>query len=256
MDAINTTPALYSPNGVDFTWGISIDGDLIKKSLRQYVSEGHYARVPIIGSEVDDEGTLFSLYSQQITTDADVEAFMKEHLYHGATNDQVNLIADKYSQDPAEGSPYGTGSRSALTPQFKRLASIQGDTAFDSNRRAAFSKYAATQNVWSLMWKRRKDLLYLGSIHGGEISEMYGLVGDHLGIDAYVNFINHQDPNHPSGSTATSLLSNITWPKYTPDSKEMLLFSDNSTEEYTVITDDYRSDGIVAINEVLTALGA
>ena len=70
-----------------------------------------------------------------------------------------------------------------------------------------------------------------------------------------VNFINHHNPNHPSGSTATSLLSNITWPRYTLDCKKMLLFSDNSSEEYTTIPDTYRADGIAAIIEVQTALG-
>ena len=70
-----------------------------------------------------------------------------------------------------------------------------------------------------------------------------------------VNFINHHDPNHPSGSSATSLLSNITWPKYTLDCKEMLLFSDIAGEEYTIIPDTYRADGIATINEVEMALG-
>jgi len=57
MDAVNTTPAFLSPNGLDLTWGISIDGDLIKKSLKQYIREGCYARIPMIGGQVDDEGT-------------------------------------------------------------------------------------------------------------------------------------------------------------------------------------------------------
>ena len=70
-----------------------------------------------------------------------------------------------------------------------------------------------------------------------------------------VNFINHQNPNHPKCSNAISPLSNITWPKYTLESKEMLLFSDNAGEEYTTIPDTYRADGIDAINEVETALG-
>jgi len=56
-DAVDTTPENFSPNGLDLTWTISVDGDLIKKSLRQYVREGCYARVPIIGNLVDDEGT-------------------------------------------------------------------------------------------------------------------------------------------------------------------------------------------------------
>ena len=70
-----------------------------------------------------------------------------------------------------------------------------------------------------------------------------------------VNFVNHRNPNHPKGSNATSPLSNITWPRYTLESKEMLLFSDDAGEEYTTIPDTYRADGIDAINEVGTALG-
>ena len=70
-----------------------------------------------------------------------------------------------------------------------------------------------------------------------------------------VNFINYQDPNHPKGSTAPSLLSNTTWPQYTLDSKQMLLFSDNVTEEYTTISDTYRADAITAIIKVQTELG-
>jgi len=56
-DAVDSTPVTFSPNGLDIAWSISVDGDLIKKSLRQYVREGCYARVPIIGNIVDDEGT-------------------------------------------------------------------------------------------------------------------------------------------------------------------------------------------------------
>lgn len=56
-DAVNTTPSFLSPNGLDLTWGLSIDGNLIKKSLMKYIREGCYARIPIIGSQVDDEGT-------------------------------------------------------------------------------------------------------------------------------------------------------------------------------------------------------
>jgi len=56
-DAIDTNSATSPPNGVDLTWSISIDGDLIKKSLRQYVREGRYARVPMLGGQTDDEGT-------------------------------------------------------------------------------------------------------------------------------------------------------------------------------------------------------
>ena len=70
-----------------------------------------------------------------------------------------------------------------------------------------------------------------------------------------VNFINYENPNYPKGSKATSLLSNITWPKYTLDSKKMLLFSDNATEEYTITPDTYRADALATIIELQLALG-
>ena len=56
-DAVDTNPANFSPDRLSLIWSISIDGDLIKKSLRQYVHEGSYARVPILGGQTDDEGT-------------------------------------------------------------------------------------------------------------------------------------------------------------------------------------------------------
>ena len=56
-DAVDTAPSFLSPNGVDYTWGVSIDGDLVRKTLRQYIREGCYARVPTLGGQVDDEGT-------------------------------------------------------------------------------------------------------------------------------------------------------------------------------------------------------
>jgi len=56
-DAVDTTPVFFSPSGLDLTWSISVDGGLVKKSLGQYVREGCYARVPVVGSLVDDEGT-------------------------------------------------------------------------------------------------------------------------------------------------------------------------------------------------------
>ena len=37
-----------------------------------------------------------------LSTDADVKAFMKAYIYPGATDAQINSVADMYSQDPAE----------------------------------------------------------------------------------------------------------------------------------------------------------
>ena len=52
-------------------------------------------------------------------------------------------------QDLAKGSPYGTGTLNALTPQFKRIASIQGDWLFQGPRRFFLEHLAHKQNAWS-----------------------------------------------------------------------------------------------------------
>ena len=47
-----------------------------------------------------------------------------------------------------------------------------------------------------------KDLLYLGSVHGGDLSEFYGFTGDHFGTDAlgmhifFLSFPPPRDPDH------------------------------------------------------------
>ena len=56
-DAVNNITVPFTLNGLDLTWGISVDGELIQKSLNQYISEGCYARVPVLAGQVDDEGT-------------------------------------------------------------------------------------------------------------------------------------------------------------------------------------------------------
>lgn len=43
---------------------------------------------------------------------------------------------------------------------------------------------ALTYHDFDLVWKRRKDLLYLGSVHGADLPELYGITDDHLCADA------------------------------------------------------------------------
>jgi len=51
--------------------------------------------------------------------------------------------------DPAQGSPYGTGKANQLTPQWKRLSSIQGDLVFQCPRRMFLKSLSPRQDTWS-----------------------------------------------------------------------------------------------------------
>ena len=54
-----------------------------------------------------------------------------------------------YSQNVTQGSAYDTGTRNALTPEFKRIASILGDFEFQAPRRFFLKTVSDKQNTWS-----------------------------------------------------------------------------------------------------------
>lgn len=51
--------------------------------------------------------------------------------------------------DPTRGSPYGTGEANQLTPQWKRLSSIQGVLAFQCPRRVFLKSLSPRKDTWS-----------------------------------------------------------------------------------------------------------
>lgn len=62
-----------------------------------------------------------------MTTDAQFSTYMQKTYIPSATNAEVAQIAAAYPQDITQGSPFGTGIFNALTPEYKRLAAVQGD---------------------------------------------------------------------------------------------------------------------------------
>jgi acetylcholinesterase len=54
-----------------------------------------------------------------------------------------------YPQNVTKGSPYDTGTPNALTPEFKRIASILGDLTFQAPRRFLLQSLSDKQNAWS-----------------------------------------------------------------------------------------------------------
>ena len=79
-------------------------------------------------------------------TDAQFEEYIHDNYFSELSSTEFQTIADQYPsgwfcwfvsatfrsltrvlKDVTQGSPYGTGTLNALTPQFKRIASIHGD---------------------------------------------------------------------------------------------------------------------------------
>ena len=61
----------------------------------------------------------------------------------------MSTLLRRVVEDVTQGSPYGTGTLNALTPEFKRIASIQGDILFQGPRRFLLEHRAHKQNAWS-----------------------------------------------------------------------------------------------------------
>ena len=190
--------------------------------------------------------TLFSLTNAPgLITDEQAVTYMSQNYAPNATPEEIANLALLYPQDPEQGSPYGTGFLNQLTPQFKRIASLTGesllerfvfestkltrtagDLAFQSPRRH-FLKFASlTQPTWAYAFKRGKATPFLGSFHSSELALQFttGPTGgiDNQFIDYLVNFVTKLDPNDASN------LGLINWPRWSDaqGSPSMLAFLD------------------------------
>ncbi len=100
------------------------------------------------------------------------------------TSADLDSVLTLYPGDIIAGSPFDTGILNAITPQFKRLAAMQGDLVFQAPRRFFLEQTSGKQNTWafckccdaldslsralspSLVNKRLKALPALGSVRG------------------------------------------------------------------------------------------
>jgi cholinesterase len=114
----------------------------------------------------DDEGTLFSFANANLTyagpfsrglrvvdflnysnNDQVMNYFLNTFL-PGASRPQVAGLLNLYPEDPSRGSPFDTGILNALTPQFKRMAAIQGDGTLQAPRRFFLNHTSGKQDIW------------------------------------------------------------------------------------------------------------
>jgi acetylcholinesterase len=65
------------------------------------------------------------------------------------TDEELQQLTTLYPEDPSQGSPYDTGDLNALSPQFKRIASYQGDIVFQAPRRVLLNETSQSQPAWS-----------------------------------------------------------------------------------------------------------
>ncbi|KAF8608654.1 alpha/beta-hydrolase [Ceratobasidium sp. AG-I] len=243
-DAIKIDPYYYGFAQAPVAYGPTRapGDDFLPEAPVSLLHKGKFAKVPFINGAQLDEGTLF-VNGTSLKTEQDIITWLTARfpgLYPGISN--VTLIREilKYYPDsPAAGSPYGTGNETfGLGAEYKRLASLMGDVAFQAPRRDHL-RTAAKFGVkaWSYVMKQAgpNPVPMFGVPHGGEVPFVLqslavddpatpGALVDlsHAMGDYWINFGYYLDPSAkhkklPSwpiyGSKATTLqflASNIT----------------------------------------------
>lgn len=83
------------------------------------------------------------------STNAEVKTYIQTFWLPDANDADIDALMKLYSADITQGSPYDTGIFDALSPQFKRIASFQGDVVFQAARRLFLQQTSGKQNTWS-----------------------------------------------------------------------------------------------------------
>ncbi|KIP05209.1 hypothetical protein PHLGIDRAFT_74623 [Phlebiopsis gigantea 11061_1 CR5-6] len=222
---------ILSRQSLDLAWTPRADGVFLADDPQVLVQQGSVANIPFVTGNCDDEGTLFSISLLNITTEAELRSYLAKFYLPTATSAEVDQLLKLYPQDPTQGSPFDTGLHNVLSPQFKRLAALQGDLVFQAPRRLLLSHTSSKQNTWSFLNKRLKLTPGLGSAHSTDLLNVY--TGGDMAV-YLINFANHFDPN------GSGLLS---WPKYTTSSPRLLTFLDGPIP-LEISQDTYRTDAM------------
>ncbi|KAF9646185.1 carotenoid ester lipase precursor [Thelephora ganbajun] len=262
MGAVNKLPSLFSNRGLNLTFGISVDGNLLNKTLKTAYRDGEFSSVPLMLGSNDDEGTIFSIpVVQDVGDDAQFRAFITKYYVGSVNSSTVDRVMAAYPADHDFGSPFETSAiQYPGLPQYKRTAAFQGDFIVGSARRAMLEAVSKVQGAFVWLWKREKSVKYLGSVHGGELPEFYGVSGvvtDNVALDSVLSFVNFQNPIPPKENFAGSLLHNMTWPKWgtNRDQPPVFLFSDVPHETYGLIHDTYRKANMELLTQVQVETG-
>ncbi|KAF5315221.1 hypothetical protein D9619_007255 [Psilocybe cf. subviscida] len=239
--SINKTPGIFSFQSLNLAWLPRADGVFITDAPQKLVQQGTVANIPYITGDCDDEGTLFSLSTLNLTTNAQVIDWAANVFFTGVPSTLVQQVAEAYPEDITQGSPFGTGILNALTPQFKRIAAFQGDGVFQAPRRWLLQNTLPTNpNVWAFVSKRLKALPVLGSAHATDILNVYG-GGDMANY--LIHFAATLNPN-----SATS----FQWPKYNLNTRPLLTFLDGLIP-LTLTADTYRQDAMNLLTQLTLA---
>ncbi|EKD14821.1 lipase 3 precursor [Drepanopeziza brunnea f. sp. 'multigermtubi' MB_m1] len=236
--AANSVPALLSYTSLALSYMPRPDGVVLTDSPEALVAAGKYAAVPTIIGNQEDEGTTFAFFQGNITNTAEIAAYLSEYYFQDANATQIDELLAAYPDDPAQGSPFNTGNKNNIQPQYKRLSAILGDLAFIFTRRSFLETHTSLfpdVPVWSYLMSHNAGFTPLGSFHAGDlITIFYDKLGFYTATNIrsyYFSFVKNLDPNADGGR--------MPWPKWS-EGRNLMHFL---LREGRLLVDDFRMEG-------------
>ncbi|KAI0911381.1 sterol esterase [Ustulina deusta] len=238
LNAANSVPGVLSYTSLALSYVPRPDGVALPDSPDILAKTGRYAAIPMIIGDQEDEGTLFSLFQPNTTTEADLIDYLSTFFFKKATRDQVAELVGTYSPALSAGSPFRTSILNSPYPQFKRLAAIMGDLVFTLTRRL-FLEITTEVNPdipsWSYLSSYDYGTPILGTFHASDILQVFYGIRPNYASKAiqsyYFSFLYTMDPNN---GTPTGIAE---WPKWKEAKQLMNFYSSFST----LLKDDFRS---------------
>ncbi|KAF7300782.1 Carboxylic ester hydrolase [Mycena kentingensis (nom. inval.)] len=236
----------------EFPWDPVLDGPLglIPDLPSVLYAEGRFSKIPFMAGTNLDEGTPLlksKLYDQ--THALFVPSVSPKRL--NASLDEMFVL---YPDDPAQGSPFGTGDETfGLSPEYKRGSAMLNDLDFLGPRRE-FMKAAAAADVPAYGYHFTQPQPgvppQLGVYHSSEIKFVYGAPPDpslpaqtlsRIMTDYWISFAVSLTPNDGRGIG----IPRPTWTPWTPASQRVMQLN---AANLTMVGDDFRATGTDFIN--------
>jgi acetylcholinesterase len=83
------------------------------------------------------------------STSTQLKTYLHDNYFPQSAPADIDKILAAYPEDITQGSPFNTGVANALTPQYKRIAAINGDLVFQAPRRFFLNQLSGKQNAWA-----------------------------------------------------------------------------------------------------------
>lgn len=250
LNAANSVPGILGYNSVAESYLPRPDGMVLTESAEILAKKGKYASVPFIIGNQEDEGTIFALYQNNLTTTEHIVDYLQNLYFFDASREQLTDLVATYQTIEEDGSPFRTGTMYNWYPQYKRLAAILGDLSFTLTRRV-FLNYAQKAKpdipFWSYLASYDHGVPFLGTFHGSDVAQVFYSVLSNYGSKSlhsyYLSFVYDQDPN----SRAREYMK---WPQYGDNHTLMNFLHDHGA----LLPDDFRQDSYDCIFRNLAAL--